>query len=110
MGRRPEGGPIEIKVMPMLEAKNPVAPVIVKFIKTFGSCLKVSSTRSCKPRICSGEEPSLPIKTPKITPLSPGGRNDLGMVTSSRMVPARQTTQIAAEIHRCLRNHQSDEP
>ena len=52
----------------------------------------------------------LPMKAPKMTLLSPGGRNALGTSTNSPIVPARQTTQITAEIHRCLRNHQSDPP
>src|SRR5437667_57914 len=50
------------------------------------------------------------MNAPKITLLSPGGRNALGTRTKSQMVPARQTIQISGEIHRCRRNHQSDPP
>src|SRR6266542_3576431 len=50
------------------------------------------------------------MNAPKITLLSPGGRNAFGTSTKSKIVPARQTTQITGEIHRCRRNHQSDPP
>src|SRR6266436_1290111 len=50
------------------------------------------------------------MKAPKITLLSPGGKNALGISTKSQIVPARQTTQITGEIQRCFRNHQSDPP
>src|SRR6266498_1391612 len=50
------------------------------------------------------------MNAPKITLLSPGGRNAFGTSTKSKIVPARQTTQITGEIHRCRRNHQSDSP
>src|ERR1700682_766484 len=50
------------------------------------------------------------MKAPKMTLLSPGGRNDLGMRTKSQTVPARQTAQIIGETQRWRRNHQSDPP
>ncbi len=50
------------------------------------------------------------MNTPKMTLLSPGGRNALGTAMNSQTVPARQTTQINAETQRCRRNHQSDLP
>ena len=50
------------------------------------------------------------MKTPKITLLSPTGRNALGTTMNSPIVPARQTTQIAAATPRRRRNHPSDRP
>src|SRR5258708_32429004 len=50
------------------------------------------------------------MKAPKITLLSPGGKNVFGIRIKSHIVPARQITQIVGEIQRCRRNHQSDPP
>ena len=97
-----------VNVMPMLEGRKPVAPVIVKSIRTFGSVCSASSTWSWIARICWGEEPSRPMKAPKMTPLSPGGRKTLGIFMNRRTVPARQTAQTAREIQRRRRNHQSE--
>ena len=108
MGGRFFGSPIMVNVMPMFEGRKPLAPVSVKSISTWGSLWRAWSTRSWIARICSGEEPSLPRKAPKMTPLSPGGRKTLGIETKSRIVPARQAAQIASEIQRWRRNHQSE--
>jgi hypothetical protein len=96
--------------MPWFDARNPVAPVIVKSVTTLGSLCNISSTRSWYSRICFGEEPSRAMNAPKITPLSPGGRNVFGTSMNSQIVPARQMTQITGEIQRCRRNHQSELP
>jgi hypothetical protein len=42
--------------------------------------------------------------------LSPTGRNDLGTTVNKYTVPAKQTTQISAEIHRRLRKNHSVRP
>src|SRR5205807_3896967 len=60
--------------------------------------------------IGSGDEPSRAMNAPKITLLSPGGRKAFGTSVKSKMVPARQTTQMIGETQRWRRNHQSDAP
>ena len=50
------------------------------------------------------------MNAPKMTLLSPGGRNAFGTSRKSQIVPARQTTQMIGETQRCRRNHQSDPP
>src|SRR5688572_31490959 len=50
------------------------------------------------------------MNAPKITLLSPGGKNDFGTSMKRTIVPARQSTQMTGEIQRCRRNHQSDAP
>ena len=56
------------------------------------------------------DEPSRAMKTPKITLLSPTGRNALGTIMNSPTVPRRQTAQIAAATARRRRNQPSDRP
>ena len=46
IGLRSSGGLINVNVMPWFDARNPVAPVIVKSVMTFGSLCNISSTRS----------------------------------------------------------------
>src|SRR5665213_4266577 len=57
-----------------------------------------------------GEALVFPISTPQINPLSPSGRNVLGMELNKRNVPARQIAQINNDTNRQRKNHDSDDP
>ncbi len=96
--------------MPWFEDRNAPFPVMVNAVTTFGSEWSIWSARSCSRCICSGDEPSRAMKTPKITLLSPTGRNALGTTRNSPTVPARQTAQIAAATARRRMNQPSDRP
>ena len=85
-------------------------PVTEMARSMLGSSRTAWLTRSCSACICCGEEPSWAMKTPLTTPLSPSGRKVLGTTMKSATVPARQTTQMAAEIQRRCRNQVSDFP
>ena len=110
IGARSFGGLRNVNVSPMLPGKKPVAPVIVKSMRTLGSWCRAASTSFWIACICWGEEPSFPRKTPVTTLESPVGRKVFGILKKRKIVPARQTTQIAVEIHRRSRNHQSPRP
>ena len=110
MGARSSGGLRNVNMMPWFEDRNAAFPVMVNAVTTLGSAWSTWSARFWSCCICSGDEPSRAMKTPKITLLSPTGRNALGTIMNSQTVPRRQTTQIAADTARRRRNHQSDRP
>ena len=110
MGGRSAAGRRKVNVMPWFDDRKAPFPVMVNEVTTFSSVRSTWSARSWICCICSGDEPSRAMKTPKITLLSPTGRNALGTIMNSPTVPRRQITQIATATGRRCRNQSSDRP